>query len=139
MGFGSSEEALSELKNCLAWLASEDILELPAETMGDDLKTLECIANQVQAESARRLRHFDRGRGYTASGALSAASWLHWQCRVTGAVAFHRLNLARRLETLPGTTQAFSQGSISERHAALIAMTSEHCGAGWGEEAEASL
>jgi len=139
MGFRSSEEAFSELKKCLAWLASENIVELPAETMGEDLKALEGIVNQVQAESARRLRHFDRGRGYTASGALSAASWLHWQCRVSGAVAFQRLNLARRLEKLPGTAQAFSQGSISERHAALIAMTSEHCGTGWGEAAESSL
>ena len=139
MGFRTSEEALSELNRCLDWLASEDVLELPAECMGDDLKALERLGNRVQAESARRLRHFDRGRGYSASGALSAASWLRWQCKVTGAVAFHRLKVARELEKLPQTAQAFAEGTISHRHVSLIARTSELCAPGWAEEAESTL
>ena len=139
MGFRSSEEALSELNRCLDWLASEDVVELAAECMGDDLKALESITNRVQAESIRRLKRFDSGHGYTASNSLSAASWLRWQCKLTGPGAFSRVCVARRIDGLPQTQAAFAQGEISFRHAALITTTSEQCGPNWGEEAESTL
>ena len=139
MGFRSSEEAFSELNRCLDWLASEDVVELPAETMGEDLKALERLGNRVQAESIRRLKRFDSGRGYTTYNSFSAASWLRWQCKLTGAAAMNRVGVARRIDGLPQTQAAFAQGSISLRHAALIATTSEQCGAEFGEQAEAVL
>lgn len=139
MDFRSSEEAFAELNRCLDWLASEDVVELPAETMGDDLKALECLINRVQAESIRRLKRFDAGRGYTSSNSFSAASWLRWQCKLTGAAALNRVGVARRIDGLPQTREAFAQGAISFRHAALIATTSEQCGAEWGGKAEAIL
>src|SRR6185295_11329455 len=132
MGFRSSEEAFSELNRCLDWLASEDVVELPAETMGEDLKALERLGNRVQAESTRRLKRFDAGRGYTAYNSLSAASWLRWQCKLTGPAAFNRVGVARRIDGLPQTQAAFAQGSISFRHAALIVSTSEQCKTNWG-------
>jgi len=139
MDFRSSEEALSELNRCLDWLASEDVVELPAESMGDDLKALESITNRVQAESIRRLKRFDAGQGYTTFNSLNAASWLRWQCKLTGPAAFNRVGVARRIDGLPQTQAAFAQGSISFRHAALIVGTSEQCKPNWGDEAESTL
>src|SRR6185437_14879862 len=139
MGFRSSEEAFSELNRCLDWLASEDVVELPAETMGDDLEALESINNRIQAESIRRLKRFDSGQGYTAFNSLSTASWLRWQCKLTGPAAFNRVGVARRLDGLALTQEAFAQGSISFRHAALIVGTSEQCKPNWSEEAESTL
>ncbi|MDQ6900894.1 MAG: 13E12 repeat family protein, partial [Candidatus Dormibacteraeota bacterium] len=74
------------------------------------------------------MRRFDKGRGYASSGALTAQAWVRWQCNLTGGAASERVEVSRVLDSLPQTAQAFAQGSISYRHAALISRTAEKLG-----------
>src|SRR2546422_6417545 len=138
-GEWTSTEVFKETDSLLDRLHSEELHELPSESLGDDIKALERISNRCQAESMRRLRRFDKDQGFAASGALTTGAWLRWQCRLTGGVAKHRVILARRLPELPQTSNAYAQGAISYSHASLIAITAEHCGQRWEDNAESIL
>jgi hypothetical protein len=137
-GSWTSTEVFQEINSLLDRLHVEELCELPSASLGEDIKELERIGNRCQAESMRRLQRFDKDQGFAASGALTTKSWLRWQCRLTGGVAKHRVNLAR-LPALPQTTDAYAQGSISYSHASLIAKTAEHCGQTWEANAESIL
>jgi Domain of unknown function (DUF222)/HNH endonuclease len=127
-GSCTSQSIVVELNRLLDLLADEDLYPLPPESFGDDIKGLTRISSRVDAESSRRLRHFDKGQGYAGSGALTAQAWLRWQCNLTGGAASERVEVSRQLASLPQTAKAFSQGEISYRHAALIARTADQLG-----------
>ena len=135
-GSWTSGEAFQEINSLLNGLASEDLNSLPAESMGDDQIALQRICNRVQAEGLRRLRRFDSGQGYAASGALSARAWLRWQLNLTANAASERVAISRRLSVLPKTDQALADGDISYRHVALIAETASQLGDKFEVQAE---
>ena len=132
-------EAFQEINSILNRLAEEDLTSSPAESMGDDQIALHRIGNRVQAEALRRLRRFDRGQGYASSGALSARAWLRWKCNLLDKAASDQVNVARALESLPQTSEAFADGDISYRHVSLIAHTAQELGDKMEAEAEAIL
>src|SRR6266540_1110465 len=138
-GSWTSTEVFEEIDSLLDLLNSEELAESASASLGHDIRELERIGNRCQGESMRRLRRFDKDQGFAASGALSTRSWLRWQCHLTGGVARHRVNLARRLPELAQTTGAYAQGSISYSHASLIAKTAEHCARNWEANAESIL
>ena len=122
-GNWTSQQLIGELDRILDLLGAEDLHALVPECLGDDIKGLTRICSRADAECGRRLHHFDKGQGYASSLALSAKAWLRWQCHLTGPAASERVDVARQLDSLPQTAEAFSQGEISYRHAALIART----------------
>jgi Domain of unknown function (DUF222) len=124
----TSQELVGELDAILDLLADNDVHALPAESAGDDIKALLRVSNRVDAEASRRLQRFDKGQGYATSGALTAQAWLRWQCNLSGGAASERVEVSRQLASLPQTAEAFSQGDISYRHAALIARTAGELG-----------
>jgi hypothetical protein len=71
--------------------------------------------------------------------AVSAQAWLRWQCNLTAASASEQVQVARQMDCLPQTEAAFSQGSISYRHAALIARTADQLGDKFDTQAETIL
>src|SRR5260370_31086338 len=107
--------------------------------MGEDQIALRRIESRVQAEVLRRLRRFDSGQGFTSSGALSAKAWLRWQCNVLDNTASDQVNVARLLDSLPQTAEAFANGDFSYRHAALTAHTDEKLSGKRAPRAEQSL
>src|SRR5713226_7676948 len=139
MGNWTSQELFQEIHSLLTRLAHEDLNSVPAESMGDDLIALQRIDSRVQAEALRRLRRFDSGRGYANSAALSAKGWLRWKCNLTYTAASNQVEVARALDSLPQTSQAFADGDISYRHASLIASTSEQLGDKMESQAEEIL
>jgi hypothetical protein len=138
-GNWTSQQVIGEIDRLLDLLNREDLLVLPAESMGDDLKGLTRIGNRIAAESSRRLRRFDKGQGYASSMAVSAQAWLRWQCNLTSATASEQVQISRQMDSLPQTEAAFSQGEISYRHAALIARTADQLGDKFDSQAETIL
>src|SRR4030081_3113130 len=100
-GNWTSEAAFQEINSILDGLHQEDLTSLPAEAMGDDQIALQRIGNRVQAEALRRLRHFDRGQGYSDSGALTAKAWLRWKCNLSDKAASNQVEVARQMDSLP--------------------------------------
>jgi hypothetical protein len=138
-GNWTSQQVIGEIDRLLDLLNGEDLLVLPAESMGDDLKGLTRIGNRIAAENSRRLSRFDKDQGYASSMAVSAQAWLRWQCNLTAATASEQVQVARQMDSLPQTEAAFSQGEISYRHAALIARTADQLGDKFDSQAETIL
>jgi hypothetical protein len=128
-----------ELDLALARLRDEALEAVPASSIGDDLVVLKRHINACEAEFTRRLIRFDTGQGYTATCSVSAAAWLRSECRLSGSAASDRVEVSRRLASLPDTTKAFAEGEISYQHAALIARTAEKLGDKMEAQAEAIL
>src|ERR1700674_3022324 len=138
-GNWTSQQLIGEVNRILDLLGAEDLCALPSASLGDDLKGLSRIGSRIDAESSRRLHHFDKNQGYAPSGALSAQAWLRWQCNLTAATASEHVQVSRQMTSLPQTEAAFSQGEISFRHAALIARTAEQLGDKFDSQGETIL
>ncbi len=88
---------------------------------GADLIALYEQRQRLEAEWLQQLAAFDRQEGYALEGAGSAQSWLRWKLRLTPGAAREQVKLARRLEDLPVTAQALSEGEIGYAHVRVIA------------------
>jgi hypothetical protein len=130
---------LDQLEEAISVLQREDLVGLPGEALGEDLIGLRRGIDRLEAEFMRRLRHFDHTQAYSPSGALSAAAWLRWKCRLAGSTAADRVRVARRLEELPQTSQAFAEGEINLQQVAVITRTVEEVGTGTAKDAEPIL
>src|ERR1700737_3729281 len=130
---------LDRLDEATSALQREDLVGLPSEALGEDLIGLRRGIDRLEAEFMRRLRHFDHTQAYSPSGALSAAAWLRWKCRLAGSTAADRGRVARRLEDLPKTSQAFAEGEINLQQVAVITRNVEEVGAEVARDAEPVL
>jgi Domain of unknown function (DUF222)/HNH endonuclease len=109
-------------------LRHEDLFAVPASTMGEDMEELRRHINGCEAEFTRRVYRFEKGRGYSATPALTAKAWLRWKLNFSPAAAAGRVAAARELADLPQATEAFAEGDFSYPHAAMIARTAESLG-----------
>ncbi|HEX7158277.1 MAG TPA: DUF222 domain-containing protein, partial [Edaphobacter sp.] len=138
-GNWTSKQLIAEIDRLLDLLGAEDLNALPSGSLGDDLKGLARVGSRIDAESSRRLHHFDKNQGYAPSGALTAQAWLRWQCNLTAATASEHVQVSRQMASLPQTEAAFSRGSISFRHVSLIARTASQLGEKFDSVAETIL
>ena len=121
-------EPLAQIQGAIARLSHEDLEPLPAACLGDDLRGIRCAIDRLEAEFSRRLERFDRNQGWVPYGNASSADWLSEQCRITRSTAWERVRQARRLTELPGTTEAFAAGEISQAHVGVITRAAEQVG-----------
>ena len=87
--------------NFLRKLSASRIAELSAHLNAAKSRLLELIAE------------FDEGGGWAHQGCMSCAHWLSWKCGVSPVAAREQVRVARALESLPKTHEAFSRGEIS--------------------------
>ena len=125
---GPEQTPFQDLRGGLARLREEDLEAAPASAMGEDIAELRRHINGCEAEFTRRLKRFDTGHGYAASGALNPKPWLRWQCHLSPSAASDRVEVSRLLASLPETTDSFAEGEISYQHASMIARTAEKLG-----------
>src|SRR2546422_8919223 len=116
------------------------IREADGQELGEGLIQIrESGIASLEAVFADGLRRFDESGEYAADGALSVIAWLKWRCKLSGGAAAERVGIARQLERLPRTGEAFARGDLGYQHVAMIARTAEHVGAGAVRKAESSL
>src|SRR2546421_4101445 len=119
---------------------SDWIREANGQELGEGLiKIREAGIDPMEAAFAEGLRRFDKSGEYTADGALGIVAWLRANCRLSGGAAAERVGIARQLEQLPKTEEAFARGDLGYQHVAMIARTAEHVGAGAVRKAESAL
>ena len=107
-----------------AWIRDVDDSEL-----GEELVEIRESIVQLEAAFADGLRRFDKSGEYRADGAVSLIDWLRWKAKLSGGAAMERVTIARQLEQLPQTRQAFASGDVGYQHVALLARTAEKVGA----------
>jgi hypothetical protein len=117
-----------------AWIREVDDTDL-----GEELVEIRESVVQLEAVFAGGLRRFDKSGEYKADGAVSLVDWLRWKAKLSGGAAMERVTIARQLEQLPQTRQAFASGDVGYQHVALLARTAEKVGAAAVQEEETSL
>jgi len=117
-----------------AWIRDVDDTEL-----GEELVEIRESIVQLEAVFAGGLRRFDKSGEYKADGALSLVDWLRWKAKLSAGAAMERVTIARQLEQLPQTRQAFASGDVGYQHVALLARTAEKVGPAAVQSEETSL
>jgi hypothetical protein len=86
---------------------------LPLERLEAEITTL---AGHLAAAECRWLlmvAEFDRRKGYEQWGCWCASQWLGWKCGIEERAAREKVRVARALDALPATTEAFAKGELS--------------------------
>ncbi len=104
------------------------LADIPDVDLGPELVRIRGTIDRLESVFAEGLRRFDSHDGFASAGALSAVSWLRWQCRLSPWAATEHLAVARQLGSLPQTEAAFARGDIGYSHAAVIARTADDIG-----------
>src|SRR5205809_46333 len=119
---------------------SDWIHQANGQDLGEGLIQIREAGNDpLEAVFADGLRRFDDSGEYAADGALSVIAWLKWRCKLSGGAAAERVGIARQLDQLPRTEEAFARGDVGYQHVAMIARTAEHLGTGAVRKAESAL
>ena len=113
--------------------------EAPPAALGEAMIDCRRQMDRLEAGFTQAAGRFATNREYAAEGAPTAVSWLRANCRMSAGAAAERLNIARQLDQLPDTGQAFSSGDLGYQHAALIAKVASQVGADTVREAEGDL
>jgi hypothetical protein len=140
-GLVSSPEQspFQDLDQGLQRLREDDLEAVPASCMGPDMSALLRHIAGCQAEFMRRMMRFEDGGGYAGTGTFGTKSWLHYKCNLAYSNASDQFEVARQLGALPETKEAFADGEISYKHAAMIARTAEKLGDKMDAQAESIL
>ncbi len=116
------------------WVATLDDAEL-----GEALIETREVIDRGEAVFASGVRRFETSGQYRADGALSVTAWLRSNCKLSGGAAAERVEVARALDQLPKTEEAFARGDVGYQHVAVLARTAQHVGVAAVRKAEASL
>jgi hypothetical protein len=117
----------------------EDPLDLPSTALGDRLQDLFTLRNRLDAAISRHVAAFDRTQGFAAFNAYSSASWLRSTARLSPNAASEQVRVARQLDQLPDTAQAFAAGDVGWQHCQVITRTLEGASPEVAREAEPPL
>jgi hypothetical protein len=129
------ETMRSGVRAFAAWVEQAD-----DESLGEGLIQIrESGIDPLEAVFASGVRRFDKSGEYAADGALSLIAWLKWKCKLSGAAAAERVEIARQLDKLPKTEAAFASGDLGYEHVALMARAAQHVGAAAVRQAESTL
>ncbi len=96
--------------------------------IGPRLEAISRFLSRAEAERARWVEAFDRGRGFGPSGDTSTTSWLRNHCHLSGFSADRQVKLARQLPELESTSKALAAGEIGIEHALEIARATQDLG-----------
>jgi hypothetical protein len=117
-----------------AWLARQR-----DENLGPIAIELREFVDRSEGLSAEVLRRFEKSGAWGQDGALSMVSWLKSNGKLSGGAAMERVAMARQLEKLPETAQAFQRGDLGYQHVAIMTRTADKVGTGALKKEEASL
>jgi hypothetical protein len=135
----ATETPIERIRAGVADLPSWTARQHDAAMFSEPLIEMGELIDRLEAARAELLRRFEKSGAWRADGTLSVTAWLRWKCKLSGGAAAERVGVARQLEKLPQTEQAFNRGEVGYQHVALIARTAENVGTATVRKAEAQL
>jgi len=123
-----------EIEALPAWLARKR-----DEELGPIAIELREFVDRSEGISADVVRRFEKSGAWAQDGALDMVGWLKSNGKLSGSAAMERVSMARQLEKLPETAQAFQRGDLGYQHVAILSRTAEKVGTGTFKKEEASL
>jgi Domain of unknown function (DUF222)/HNH endonuclease len=132
--------AITHHLNAAMRLARDYVEYAEGSDLGEALILLrEAGIDPLESVFATGLRRFDKSGEYAADGAVGLVGWLRWKCKLTAGAAIERVTIARQVDQLPRTEQAFASGALGYQHVAALARTAEHLGAAAVRKEEGNL
>ncbi|MCW2602232.1 MAG: putative endonuclease [Pseudonocardiales bacterium] len=114
-------QPIAALRLAMDGLRDEDIADLSAGSLGDQLIDLGALAARLAHEQARRAVAFDASGGPLADGFLSGAAWLRSNTVAPPALAADFVRVGRALrDRLPATSAALRAGQFGFEAATAI-------------------
>src|SRR5262245_50127550 len=107
--FGAVEELTQTVDKIIASEAPLDIVALRREI------------ELLEFAWLRAVREAERAGEWAADGFVSTAAWVRAQCNLAPSAATASVRLARALEQLPATAEAFAAGEITRPHVQVLA------------------
>ena len=86
------------------------------------------FVDRSEGISADVIRRFEKSGAWAHDGALDMVSWLKSNGKLSGSAAMERVAMARQLEKVPETAQAFQRGDLGYQHVAILSRTAEKVG-----------
>src|SRR5712692_1823378 len=122
------EGGMARMEEGLALVSGVDLDGIAPVEIGPRLEAISRFLSRAEAERARWVEAFDRGRGFGPSGDTSTTSWLRNHCHLSGFTADRQVKLARQLPELESTSKALAAGEIGIEHALEIARATQDLG-----------
>ncbi|HLM07062.1 MAG TPA: DUF222 domain-containing protein [Blastococcus sp.] len=112
---------MSELQSALDALAMTDLDGLCHGDLLDHVTDLLVASNRINARLTQAVRRADARCATEHDGAKTMRAWLRGRAGVSGAMAGRLITLGRRLEPLPATGAAYSEGRLGPDQVEVIA------------------
>jgi hypothetical protein len=97
------------------------------------------IVDRAEGISAEVIRRFEKSGAWAQDGATDMIAWLKCNGKLSAGAALERISMARQLEKLPETAQAFQRGALGYQHVAIMTRTADRVGTAALKKEEASL
>ncbi len=110
-----------DVEALLGGVVAVDARELPDAEVALLVVDVRRLVDATDALWIRLLAEFDRRGLWRLDGARSAAAWLRRECRLVHPTTATALVVARAVEALPASGEAFRAGSLSFEHMRAIA------------------
>ena len=140
---GTQNARLTAIKhhlNAAISLTRDYVADVDGSELGEVLILIrEAGIDPLESVFATGLRRFDKSGEFAADGAVGLVGWLRWKCRLTAGAAIERVTIARQVDQLPKTEEAFASGALGYQHVAALARTAEHLGAAAVRKEEGNL
>src|SRR5437016_6131503 len=99
------ERIMSGLRDFPHWVA-----EQPASQLGEVIIKSRQIIDRTEAVAADATRRFEKAGGYKADGLIGMVPWLRVNGKLSGGAAAERMEVAHKLNDLPGPKKLWPAG-----------------------------
>ena len=118
---------MSTLRSAIDELAGEELGRVGDRALLDDVVELSRGLAALEAQRVRRIAEIDRRRAFEEDGSLTMMAWLRTTCRMAAGWSRELVRMARRLNSMPATREAFEAGELdSDRVRVLVAAQRRH-------------
>lgn len=116
-----------------------ELQEAAGSRLGEGLIATRELKDQLEAVFVESLARFDKAGEFARDGSVDLVAWVREKCRYTSTAAAERVGMARQIDKLPQTKQAFATGELAYQHVAVMTKAADHVGAAAVRKAESSL
>jgi hypothetical protein len=118
---------MSSLRSAVAEYAAEDLATVDDPGLMEDLVEMTRQLNALEAQRTRRVAELDTRRCYEDDGAVSAAAWMRYRCKMTAGAASDAVRVARAMAHLRLAARSYSEGELDTRRmSALVRARTDH-------------
>ena len=119
------EHMFDTLKKATAGILEVEPAHLSDGELEEGLVQVHRTLEMLQAAWLGYVAEFDRRGRFGRDGTLSVSAWLVRRCRLAWSVARERVGVARSLQQMPLTEQAYREGDLTFSHLRVLVRARE--------------